>query len=87
MVDKVMVCVWSRTGYLDDVICHAFGEVLFVLGYFTYAFYYFTVTFYAMNEDGWRYVVFWWLGLFAWFCLVNILDEYIVTVYVSVWDI
>ena len=53
---------------------------MFVLGYFTYAFYHFTVIYYAVNEDGWRFVVFWWLGLFAWFCLVNFLGEYIVTV-------
>ena len=53
---------------------------MFILGYFAYAFYHFTVIYYTMEEDGWRFVVFWWLRLFAWFWLVNFLCEYMVMV-------
>jgi hypothetical protein len=62
------------------VVCHAFGEILFVPGNFTYSFYHILLIYYAMNENGWGFVGFWWLKLFAWSCVVDFLCEYMVLV-------
>jgi len=64
VLDEVAVCVWHRAVKFDDVVCQTFGVVLFILGYFTYAFHHFPLVNNAVNKDGRRFMVLWWPKLF-----------------------
>jgi len=55
VLDEVAVCVWRPAVRFDDVVCRTFGVVLFILGYFTFAFYHFPVVNSAVNKDGRRF--------------------------------
>jgi presenilin-like A22 family membrane protease len=78
--DDVAVCVRRCTIKFDDVVYHTFCVVLFVLGYFAYAFYHFTVVNSSVNEDGWRFEVLWRSRLFSCLCLVCYRCEYVIAV-------
>jgi hypothetical protein len=76
--NEVAVCVRRFTIKFDDVVCRTFCVVLFVLGYFAYAFYHFTVVNDSVYEDAWRLVVLWRSRLFSCLCLVCYFCEYVI---------